>query len=379
MKTLFWIICPASITILMFKGHLFLWSWRTVGTYLTFWIAGLTSFPILSILLKKATCRNSKKGEAIYGLDHGRLNLDLPTTMWMNMGYWKVRKPLPVTLFVSLMSIQKAEASDLRHASSALLNEVLKSAGLLNSSDDSLSERRISILDVGFGCGDQTMALKDCLIETRTTYVGITNNQAQHAYAEQRIQKACAVHPESFESYRLFCADAAKPQSWNKRLMSEVLSLTVKKAAVTPDEEVWLLALDTLYHFSPSREPILEFSVSKLKASLMAFDLLLSDSATPTSRLLLSIIARFMGCPAGAFLTEAEYRHMLENVGYKGDVIIRDISEHCFGPLARFLERREKELAAIGLGIGPFRIAKWLFKWWARSRIVRGVIVIAKI
>jgi hypothetical protein len=28
---------------------------------------------------------------AIYGLDHGRLNLELPTkSMWMNMGYWEV-------------------------------------------------------------------------------------------------------------------------------------------------------------------------------------------------------------------------------------------------------------------------------------------------
>jgi hypothetical protein len=29
---------------------------------------------------------------AIYGLDHGRLNIGLPPpTMWMNMGYWEVR------------------------------------------------------------------------------------------------------------------------------------------------------------------------------------------------------------------------------------------------------------------------------------------------
>lgn len=31
----------------------------------------------------------------IYGVDHGILNIDLPLqTMWMNMGYWKVRSLL---------------------------------------------------------------------------------------------------------------------------------------------------------------------------------------------------------------------------------------------------------------------------------------------
>lgn len=33
---------------------------------------------------------------AIYGLDHGRLNMALPPpTMWMNMGYWEVCPPEP--------------------------------------------------------------------------------------------------------------------------------------------------------------------------------------------------------------------------------------------------------------------------------------------
>jgi hypothetical protein len=27
---------------------------------------------------------------SVYGLQHGRLHLQIPTPMWMNMGYWKV-------------------------------------------------------------------------------------------------------------------------------------------------------------------------------------------------------------------------------------------------------------------------------------------------
>ena len=29
--------------------------------------------------------------DSVYGLDHGRLHLKIPTCMWMNMGYWTVR------------------------------------------------------------------------------------------------------------------------------------------------------------------------------------------------------------------------------------------------------------------------------------------------
>jgi hypothetical protein len=31
---------------------------------------------------------------SVYGLQHGRLHLQTPTPMWMNMGYWKVSMDL---------------------------------------------------------------------------------------------------------------------------------------------------------------------------------------------------------------------------------------------------------------------------------------------
>jgi len=60
-------------------------------------ISGTLLIPIAKFLLKKST-DDAKDGEsdgadnAIYNLDHGRLNIELPPkTMWMNMGYWEVR------------------------------------------------------------------------------------------------------------------------------------------------------------------------------------------------------------------------------------------------------------------------------------------------
>ena len=32
--------------------------------------------------------RSAKK--EVYGVDHGILNVQMPKTLWMNMGYWKV-------------------------------------------------------------------------------------------------------------------------------------------------------------------------------------------------------------------------------------------------------------------------------------------------
>lgn len=36
--------------------------------------------------------KSDRKKRRIYGLQHGRLHLNAQVPMWMNMGYWKVRK-----------------------------------------------------------------------------------------------------------------------------------------------------------------------------------------------------------------------------------------------------------------------------------------------
>lgn len=40
--------------------------------------------------------KSDGKRKSIYGLQHGRLHLDADVPMWMNMGYWKVRKSQPL-------------------------------------------------------------------------------------------------------------------------------------------------------------------------------------------------------------------------------------------------------------------------------------------
>lgn len=291
----------------------------------------------------------------------------------------------------------------------ALLDEVLTTAKLLAPESISLPSnphRALTIIDLGFGCGDQTMYLMqktskampavNALTDKQRLplidrYVGVTLNLTQFQYAESRLTALGMLsRKDASPSIQIFCADAAQPASW-----SEELFRAAKANAASPSpprdafesvmlgdsgsRETWVLALDTLYHFSPSRQPILNHAYRELQASLMAFDLVLAEDASRLDRVLLMVVSILTGTPFANFVTAGQYRKMLVLAGYAEDGIeIRDVSEHVFAPLARFLKDRERQLGLIGLGIGAYRVARWMFGWWGRSGVVRGVIVVAR-
>jgi hypothetical protein len=65
--------------------------------------------------------------------------------------------------------------------------------------------------------------------------------------------------------------------------------------------------------------------------------------------------------------------------GYKGEHIkLRDISDDVFKPLATFMEEQNERLRRIGWRLGPVHVAKWMFRWWGMTGIIRGVIVVAE-
>jgi hypothetical protein len=253
-------------------------------------------------------------------------------------------------------------------------------------------------LDLGFGCGDQTLELlalstktgyesnHKLLASTSTSakskpliehYVGITINPTQFTYAHARL-----TNPNYYPTrFKIYLADAAKPSTWPDELYAQQQT-GMLQGLYSPEsrrEEYWILALDTMYHFKPSRKTILKYAYEYLHASVMAFDLLLSSEAKWWERLLLMILTKTMDCPMNTFLTEPKYLQMLVEAGYKAeDVEMRDISSHCFSPLAEFLGRRERELAVMGLGLGKLSVARWIFGWWGRSGVVRGMIIVAR-
>jgi hypothetical protein len=69
---------------------------RLIYVYVAGCISGIVLVPILASALKNAwRYFFPSKDEGVhdlYRLDHGILNVEAPPpTMWMNMGYWKVR------------------------------------------------------------------------------------------------------------------------------------------------------------------------------------------------------------------------------------------------------------------------------------------------
>ncbi|OCK80031.1 hypothetical protein K432DRAFT_353801 [Lepidopterella palustris CBS 459.81] len=307
--------------------------------------------------------------------------------MWMNMGYWK-------------------ETSDFPTACRALLVEVLQTAEVFMPHHGAAPDI-VKFVDLGFGCGDQTIFLEqelkrvflnsELLLPPFVHYVGITLDRTQFRFALSRT-KALGILPPyddpSTPYVQLFCADAANPDSWDgelKRAMTPFVSPhpdipsalldagQYDQYAGNAQQKTWVLALDTLYHFSPSRWPIINYASRTLNASLMAFDLVIADNVSIFRRLLLRIICLLTGSPYANFITVARYREMLVQAGYQeADIDIKDVSRHVFAPLARFLGDQERRLRVIGLGIGGFRVAMWMFRWWGETGVVRGVIVVAR-
>lgn len=243
-----------------------------------------------------------------------------------------------------------------------------------------------TIIDLGFGCGDQTLYFNDFMEQNSRledpgqrhinfqAYIGITLDADQFEICQQRLR----VNSGKAAALQIYCGDAGRPESWPENL-HDALNAACLSSERSQLHENWVLGLDTLYHFRPSRWHVIKYARNTFNASLMAFDLCIADSTTPWQRFLLRLLAWGASSPYSNWMTTEEYRNQLVAVGYSREKIeIYDISEHVFGPLTNFLKIREQQLNDNGLSIGRFRYAALMFSWWARSRPVNACIIIAR-
>lgn len=259
-----------------------------------------------------------------------------------------------------------------------MLVNILKAAGL--ASNDTARDS-VAVLDVGFGCGDQTVALAELVqapSRPRFRYVGLTLNETQRQAAQQRLEasSSLAMDKRGVEnlSIKLFQADAAKPESWDKAISTAVDNLADKAFS-----ERWLLGLDCLYHFSPSRKPIFKHASQSIEANVMAFDLILGDNASPWQTLAVRLLGFILLCPWQTFLTEAQYREQLVECGYdRGDIEIRDISDHVFAGLAGFLQRQDAALKPYGISLTGYSLVGKVYGWFDRTRVLKAAIVVGR-
>ncbi|KXX75035.1 LPS-assembly protein LptD [Madurella mycetomatis] len=328
----------------------------------------------------------------MYDLDHWKLNIRTPLpSMWMNLGYWSgaTFAMLPSCLSADTADRKSPSGKPIRHldeACASLLRELLSTAGLLRQDDDNTSSPPdpLAILDLGIGCGDQTSEIVRLMVQQQGRqlgYVGLTLSPVQLQAAVQRLDRELAAAARADEKVQtgpinLFCTDAAKPHAWPGHVRSAVEALADKSFT-----ERWLLAVDCLYHFSPSRRPIWNYATRKLGANVAAFDLLLNESSSWRDIIFARAVGVLMRCPWRTFLTEEEYREQLVASGYEREsVIFRDVSEDVFPGLVGFLDSQDQSLAKYGISLGGgFRFARNLFNWFGTAKIIKAVIVVAHV
>lgn len=189
-------------------------------------------------------------------------------------------------------------------ACEALLEKVLVTAGLLNQDKTPLAETLseahseegkqsvgFKLIDVGLGCGDQSLYLTRRLHRSTNTgsdsgnvrdtttrgqtvvplfdsYIGINITPAQVKFARRRLETAAenkSTSPTGWTSdVDVFAADAARPDSWDQTLNEAIFGTTgspkskpdTSSAPLRAKQHTWLLGLDTLYHFRPPRIPL---------------------------------------------------------------------------------------------------------------------------
>ncbi|PGH05179.1 hypothetical protein GX51_03078 [Blastomyces parvus] len=443
-------------------------------------IVGLLTAPVLVPLLAAISAKlaslclsTSRRGindkdddpvneeHGLYSLDHGVLNLPslTPAEMWMNMGYWKNTNSFPGACRALLDKIlQTAGLDDADSTNITISATGVDYPSRTNSRSTHTSRRwegdadkeavRRVILDVGFGCGEQTLYLmrktvavrkarggsgeadgllyrhenddKDdaetiCSDKVRSSpentplfqhYIGITLEKMQCAFAQSRVADAARNCKTSADEdsgplqdwgkrrkepiggiVELFCGDAAKPHVWSEEIQRSI-STAFKKDKDA--EERYVLGLDTLYHFSPSRQELFEYSYSTLQATILGFDLFLppkSHSSSPLdtakrslNKFALRCLTPALSAPFSNFVAIAEYKRLLEKAGYRPeDITIEDITEDVFPGLARFFEKRIQEMSALGLkGFTKWRVSGWLFRWLAGGQVLRAGVVVAK-
>lgn len=298
------------------------------------------------------------------------------------------------------------DTSHFPHACRALLDKLLETGGLLTRANrdrdeqcnyivaDSLEpgRRHRAVLDLGFGCGDQTLHLMNPRGQGKQAkeeavfdqYVGLTIDQSQCELGRKRIQQAAqSLGKPSYGAVTLFCTDAAKPSSWGLEIKS---SIDRAFNQLDDSRERFVLGLDSLYHFYPSRKAIMSYAYSDLNATFLAADLFRATEPEPltwaylANLLFFRLICLVLGAPFSNFLTFDDYRAQLQEAGYAyEDITIHDITSHVFPGLASFLNARTSDLAILRLsGFSKWRVAGWLFRWLSGGQVLRFGLVVAR-
>ncbi|KAF9166659.1 hypothetical protein DFQ26_007232 [Actinomortierella ambigua] len=292
----------------------------------------------------------------MYGLQHAFLNLEV-TGWWFNMGLWPDKSEQQ----------QRTTRLPFRDACKALVRKVVHDIGINEQS---------SILDVGFGCGDQDVYMAQQYKPGKIT--GITIESIQHHAAEQLVK-----HSEVGDTkIALYVADASKLPEFlaaHPQVLGGATGTGEGKSFFTH-----VVSIDSAYHYRTRRQ-FLENAFRYLQPGgigrLAMADMVLAKPA-PTSavgRWVFEKVFEAIQVPPTNMKSLAEYRHDLEEVGFQ-DIEIECVEERVFAGLADHIEA---QLGQFGGLVKPN--VHWTYRglvrglrWLAASGWIHFVVVKAR-
>ena len=261
----------------------------------------------VGLILPLITAPKKAKFEGGYEeLDHTLLNI-VADTQWMNLGMWSVATPM------------NGKTPELYHVACARLAHHLGNFCSLSPND--------SVLDVGFGRGQQCLYWFDTFEIKSLVGVNISPNEVAAAQAKLgRTQ-----HKE--------------------KVRFEVGSATALEAVAKGEQFSVVLSLDSAYHYAPSRVGFLEQSFAALQPGgrFAAADIVavrpLSSWSFP-ARCILRMVCTFSSLPESNLVTLVEYEAQLKAIGYT-DIRSESIGADVFPGFASFLRRHERTLEGV--------------------------------
>ncbi|KAJ3042105.1 hypothetical protein HDV00_008187 [Rhizophlyctis rosea] len=226
-----------------------------------------------------------------------------------------------------------------------------------------------SVIDFGYGCGDQILYWLQHY--NPKTITGVTNEPIQATVANARIQRAGLSNAAN-----LFIGDAVNLASWKP----------INNEHVIPQNGTFdvVLSLDSCYHYRP-RTKFLSIASTLLKPQgrLSITDIILGPGATSSPTLLTQILFKAgllaVGVPLENMVEEQTYRNHIEDAGFK-DVEIQDITDDVFPGLVAFIERHRRAVGAVVDVERKWRqymVVRSALRAVCRKRLLRFVVVTA--
>ncbi|KAF9976561.1 hypothetical protein BGZ73_008316 [Actinomortierella ambigua] len=227
-------------------------------------------------------------------------------------------------------------------------------------------DEKSHLLDVGFGCGDQTVYMAELYRPKRIT--GITIEPLQHYAAEQLVLNSRNRIPAT--SIDLYVADASRLLDFVQEHQQK--PGTQREPSTRDQYFTHIISIDSAYHFNTRRQ-FFEQAYAVLapgKGRLAMADVIPTRDPPVTGLkgwLFRQFSRLYLKVPLENMQTLEAYRQTLVEVGFE-DIEIEAVEDQVFLGWADFIATQLKVLKSVGL-VRP-RVG-WSF--WAIQKVLRYV------